>query len=394
VTIFPSALALVALSALAFARQAGPVAPDGRRGFGARAELSEVLATVRSTRDAERALLAELDGLPSELSVLVAGAMERYRERGYLALLDPSREAAMPDVHRVLEQALGDPLANFAAVERSAELRARLVSDLRLRLRRQVTTSLELESLELRRGLAVLRGATEGFVLLTPDEAMNIAARIDLAASFLRAMRNDLRALRQGGDEAEIARRAETLLALARASEGEQVRRAGLARELETLASVEDAMSAVTFTVRLRTSCRELLDWRARIFSESTALRDEALLWLPDSDIAKQAPPDVQKLSRSERMRGARLRAQQALALDPLDPEAVWAYAHATDFQFGIVESRPWYDRFLALRGIRSHDHRTYAERKLDLREREALDTVQRGLYGGPGTADTTGQRR
>ena len=205
---------------------------------------------------------------------------------------------------------------------------------------------------------------------------------------------NDLRALRQGGDEAEIARRAETLLALAHASEGEQVRRAGLARELETLASVEDAMSAVTFTVRLRTSCRELLDWRARIFSESTALRDEALLWLPDSDIAKQAPPDVQKLSRSERMRGARLRAQQALALDPLDPEAVWAYAHATDFQFGIVESRPWYDRFLALRGIRSHDHRTYAERKLDLREREALDTVQRGLYGGPGTADTTGQRR
>ena len=393
-TIFPSALALVALSVLAIARQEGPVAPDGRRGFGSRAQLSEVLATVRSTRDAERALLAELDGLPSELSVLVAGAMERYRERGYLALLDPSREAAMADVHRALELTLGDPLVGLAGVELSAELRARLVSDLRLRLRRQVTTSLELESRELRRGLAVLRGATDGFVLLTPDEAMIIAARIDLAASFLRAMRNDLRALRQGGDEAEIVRCAATLLALARASEGEQVRRAGLARELETLASFEDAMSAVTFTVRLRTSCHELLDWRARIFSESIALRDEALLWLPDSDVAKQAPPDVQKLSRSERMRGARLRAQQALALDPLDPDAVWAYAHATDFQFGIVESRAWYDRFLALRGIRSHDHRTYAERKLELREREALDTVQRGLYGGPGTADTTGQRR
>ena len=70
------ALALVALSVLALAQQDGAVAPDGRRGFGSRAQLSEVLATVRSTRDAERALLAELDNLPSELSVLVAGALE------------------------------------------------------------------------------------------------------------------------------------------------------------------------------------------------------------------------------------------------------------------------------------------------------------------------------
>lgn len=388
------ALALVALSVLALAQQDGAVAPDGRRGFGSRAQLSEVLATVRSTRDAERALLAELDNLPSELSVLVAGALERYRERGYLALLDPSREPTLADVQRELERTLDDPLAALAGAGRAPELRAQVACDLRLRLRREVTSSLELELLELRRGMAVLRGATEGFVLLTQDEAMNIAARIDLAASFLRAMRNDLRALRQGGDEAEIARRAQALTTIARASEGEQVRRAGLARELELLASVESAMDGSTFTARLRKSCTELLDWRGRLFAESVPLRDEALLWLPDSEVARQAPPDVQKLSRSERMRGAQLRAQQALAIDPLDLDAIWVRAHATDFLFGLVESRPWYDRFLALRGIRSHDHRTYAERKLDVREREALDSVQRGLYGGPGTADTPGQRR
>ncbi len=361
-TILQRALALVALSALALARQEGAVAPDGRRGFGSRAQLSEVLATVRSTRDGERALLAELDGLPSELSVLVAGALERYRERGYLELLDPAREPTLADVQRELERTLDDPLVSLAGPGRAPELRAQVACDLRLRLRREVTSSLELELLELRRGMAVLRGATEGFVLLTPDEAMNIAARIDLAASFLRAMRNDLRALRQGGDEAEIARRAQALTALARASEGEQVRRAGLARELSSLASVETAMGGATFTARLRTSCREVLDWRARLFAESVPLRDEALLWLPDSEVAKQAPPDVQKLSRSERMRGAQLRAQQALAIDPLDLDAIWVRAHATDFLFGLVESRPWYDRFLALRGIRSHDHRTYAE--------------------------------
>jgi len=386
------ALALLALSTLALARQDGAVAPDGRRGFGSRAKISEVLATVRSTRD--RTLLTELDNLPSELSVLVAGALERCRERGYLALLDPAREPSLAEVGRELDSALSDPLAAFSSAGRPAELRAEIASDLRLRLRRRVTSSLELELSELRRALAVLRGAAEGFVLLTQDEAMNIASRVDLAASFLRAMRNDLRALRQGGDEAEIARCAQSLTALARASEGEHVRRAGLARELELLASVESAMECSTFTLRLRKSCLELLDWRTRLFEESVPLRDEALLWLPDSEVAQLAPRDVQRLSRSERMRGARLRAQQALALDPLDPDAVWTLAHSTDFLCGLVESRPWYDRFLAVRGIRSHDHRTYAERKLDVREREALDSVQRGLYEGPGVADPPSRQR
>ena len=117
-TIFPSALALVALSALAFARQAGPVAPDGRRGFGARAELSEVLATVRSTRDAERALLAELDGLPvnkpgshpaatAQLRML-RGRAVRFHTALCVMRLDPALSSEERVVTDVLYRMLGD----------------------------------------------------------------------------------------------------------------------------------------------------------------------------------------------------------------------------------------------------------------------------------------------
>ena len=47
--------------------------------------------------------------------------------------------------------------------------------------------------------MAVLRGACDGFVLLSQADAGAIAARVDLSAALLRSMRNDLLALRQVG---------------------------------------------------------------------------------------------------------------------------------------------------------------------------------------------------
>lgn len=375
------------LAAVAHGSQGASSAPDGRRGFGSKMPLADVLATVRSTKDAERAFIAELDSLPSELAVLEAGALERYRERGYLALFDRGTEPSLALVHAELERVLTDPLAALSPAGARAEVLARIVCDLRLRVRAQACADVELDVRELRRALAVLRGATEGFVLLSQPEVDNIVARVDLSASFLRAARNDLRALRQLGDEAEIERRAQSLTAIARASEGVNVKRAALERELASLAALEKAMASALFTARLRSETHELLDWRQRVFDESVPLRDEALKWMPDSESAKLAPPEVQKLSRGDRMRGARQRALDSVGIDPLDAEALWVVAHSTDFFSGLVESRPWYDRFLALRGIRSHDHRTYSERKLDAREREALDSLQRGLYSDAGAS-------
>lgn len=386
-----SSLGSVLLVALASAGPLvgdGALAPDGKRGFGAEATLTDTLAVLRATHEVDKAFLKELDGLPSEVDVLASAALERYRQRGYDKFVERGKEATLALVHAELVATLEHPFEALGDGARG-ELAARLVCDVRLRLRARVLARRELAAQELHRALAVLRGATDGVVLLAATDVHCIATRADLAASELRALRSDLLALRQSGGEAEVDARAQALVNLVRASEGEPVRRAGLARELANLQALEDGMAASLFSERLRAEHHELFEWRQRLFEESAPLREEALLWLPDTDPPSKPPREVERLSKSERMRGAGARSFSALALDPLDVEACWVAAHASDFIYGIVESRAWYDRFLALRGIRAHDHRTYAGRKLDAREREALDAVQRALLGTSGTQPT-----
>lgn len=363
----------------------GALAPDGKRGFGAEPVLADTLAIVRATHAADQAFLKELDGLPSEVEVLATAALERYRQRGYLKLVERGQEATLALVHAELKATLEHPFEALGDGARG-ELAAKLVCDVRLRLRARGLANLALPTKELHDALAVLRGAADGLVLLSAADLRCIAVRADLAASELRALRSDLLALRQSAGDAEIDARAQALVGLVRASEGEKVRRAGVERELAGLQALEDGMAATLFSERLRAEQHELFEWRQRLFEESAPLRDEALLWLPDGEQASKPPRDVERLSKSERMRGAGARSFSALALDPLDVDACWVAAHTSDFIYGIVESRAWYDRFLALRGIRAHDHRTYAGRKLDAREREALDGVQRALLG-PGSA-------
>jgi hypothetical protein len=67
----------------------------------------------------------------------------------------------------------------------------------------------------------------------------------------------------------------------------------------------------------------------------------------------------------------------EALAYDPLGEELNWFEAEATDFLSGAIESKRYFDRYLALRGIRAHDHRTYQDRTLSREEKRALDAVQ-----------------
>ncbi|MCY3004226.1 MAG: hypothetical protein NTV21_20720 [Planctomycetota bacterium] len=381
-------LLLVAIASAGPRAGDGALAPDGKRGFGPEASLTETLAIVRATHEADQQFLKELDGLPSEVEVLSTAALERYRQRGYLKLVERSKEASLALVHAELKATLEHPFEALGDGARG-ELAAKLVCDVRLRLRARVLANLVLPTKELHNALAVLRGATNGLVLLSTADVRCIAVRADLAASELRALRSDLLALRQSGGEAEIDTRAQGLIDLVRASEGEPVRRAGLERELAELQALEDGMAASLFSERLRTEQHELFEWRQRLFEESVPLRDEALLWLPDGEQPSKPPRDVERLSKSERMRGAGARSFSALALDPLDVDACWVAAHSSDFIYGITESRTWYDRFLALRGIRAHDHRTYADRKLDAREREALDAVQRALLG-PGSGQPT----
>jgi hypothetical protein len=174
-------------------------------------------------------------------------------------------------------------------------------------------------------------------------------------------------------------------LVIARESEGENVRRSAVQRECDEDARLETRMAGVLFTTRLREQAAALIEWRARLFDDTEPLRAEALQWVPDTVTGRGAPEPLASMSKSDRLRGAGYRALHALTIDPLDDELVWVAAHAADFLYGAGESKPWYDRYLALHGIRSHDHRTYSGRQLDLREREALDAVQRSVVPMPG---------
>ena len=99
----------------------------------------------------------------------------------------------------------------------------------------------------------------------------------------------------------------------------------------------------------------------------------------------KAAPDALKALAKHERIRGAGYLATKGLEIDPLDDVLAWIAAHSAEFLYGIGQSRPWFDRFLALRGLRAHDHRSFSGRTLDEREREALDAVQRSTLPQPG---------
>ena len=90
-------------------------------------------------------------------------------------------------------------------------------------------------------------------------------------------------------------------------------------------------------------------------------------------------PAEIRKMSKLERHQLALRHATEGLAEDPFSPELTFYAALATAGVGDPVRSRPWFDRYLALRGIRAHDHRTYQGRKLEPDEQTALDEVQHG---------------
>ncbi len=375
-------VALWGVLSAAFAQ--APLAPDGRRGFGGQTPVNDVLSVVRSNAEPDRAFRAELDGLTSEIKVLVALARHGYEEAHYFDLLSPFEERSLDVLHARFTELDADPLPVLESGGPAARALGSMVLDTRFRVRAQVLAGCEAELRELERGLRVLRAATDGFVLLSQAQASNITTRVDLAAAVLRAVRNDLRALREltGGSELDSTA-LDRLLELARSSEGEGVRRAGVMRQREAALQRQELMASALFSTRLRPQLASTIAWRDELLRESKLLAQQAERALPEADAGSPPDPQLTALSKSERVRRAGALALQAVDFDPLAEDAVWIVAHAAEFQFGLLESRPWYDRYLALRRIRSHDHRSYQERKLTPREKEALEAVQRGLVPG-----------
>jgi len=256
--------------------------------------------------------------------------------------------------------------------------------DPRFRVRLELVAEREREVAELTRGLAVLRAMCDGYVEIGGEEGRDVAARVDLAASRLRAMCKDLAALRsvEGSSRGPSAEAVEELLAVGRQTDrGAQLR--ALA-EIEAGAQrARNLMREALFTVRLETATRALLNARESRRQKAAERREQALAWLPGGD-TDDTPTEVLVRSKGDRMRQALEISLAGLAHDPMDEDLAWIAAVSTDFRWGRLQTRPWYDRFLALRGIRAHDHRTYESRDLDTRETKALWEVQQPL-GGPG---------
>jgi anti-sigma factor ChrR (cupin superfamily) len=378
------ALRLLASAWLALGATAqGGRAPDGQPGLGEAFELSELLDRMRATKDEEQDWLAGLEALGGEVGLLFATAAEEYRSRGYFALLEPEAALDLATLHAAWREAAADPEPLLAQGGVRGRALAGMLLDPRFRVRAWLHEDFETERREVRTGLAVLRGAATSFVTLSIDEARAIAQRVDVSAARLRAARSDLMALRGSAmarHEPLAKDPAVTALLAAARTEDPAARRSALADGLGKADQRVTLMRSALFSERLMPAVEAHLEWRKRLLAEAAVRRAEARVYLPGTPESQEAPVEIQRLKKHERIRWAGYSARAGLVADPLDDELAFVAARAADFQWGDLEARPLYDRFLFLRGIHHFDHRTLRDRRLDAWETEALDAVQRPM--------------
>ena len=367
---------LACLAALVPLQQ--PEAPDGHRGFGATAELAELQRIATSDEQQDVLFIERLRSLEGRIVEQLDALFKVYEQLRYTDLV-PARERDLAALHAAFLEARADPVPRLARGDRAAKALAGMLLDTRFLARLEVVRGWELEAREVRAGVGLVAGSTDGWIVLLAQEARQIAIRVDLSASLLRGMHKDLEVLRPAEGERVDKQAIDGLVALA-----EDDRAAALER-IEAAEGVAARMLGAMFSPRLRAQKDVLatLELRERIWARSGPLRREALIYLPTTPEGREAPPEVRKMRKHDRIRRAGLRGQEGMAVDPLDEELVFVHAHATDFQWGADRSRALFDRYLALRGIRAHDHLTLKGRELTEWEGEALAVVQQAVLPG-----------
>jgi hypothetical protein len=355
------------------------IAPDGERGFGAGRSLRDIARLLRSSADEDRAVVARLYKLEPDVRVLLALVTDRYKEQGYLASLPPGEASLerLGETFRARQQDVGRELDKGDA---SSEMLARMLVDARFRSRSRVIDGVEFEIADLRSALALLFAHLDGFADLKDHEAEALARRVDLAAARLRAICLDLEALREkpGSETADAvwAQDLERLLALVHSRDAAQ-RAKDLPPLLDRLDQREEQMSAALFTTRQAIELDSVLSQRRAAVSAAADLLPSVRELLPETPEGAKAGAEIQALPKSRRYAYAAHSAAQALGYDALNEELNYLAGLATDVSYGQLESRRWFDRFLALRGIRSNEYKTYGDRKLTREEKRALDVVQ-----------------
>lgn len=368
-------------------------APDGERGFGPHRSLRDITKLLRSSTDEDRGIVEAQKRLEVEIRVLLALSTERYQAAGYFDLVGivekenlagtRAEEAEMPPLERlgsVFRERAFHAGAELTKGGRGADLLARLLVDTRFRVRAQVIDGLEFEMADLKAGLAVLSAELDGFVDLHEDEADAIARRVDLAAARLRAAKLDLEALRE---DAKAATAGETwgkdLEALYESIRSDDVERRAreLPEILDRLELREAGMASALFTTRLEAKLDVEIEDRRKAVATASSLLRGVRAYFPGTPESERAGPEITRLSKSKRYADAGKMAAHGLHEDPLNEDLNWFAGETSDLLSGAIESKRFFDRYLALRGIRAHDHRTYKDRKLSREEKRALDAVQ-----------------
>jgi len=355
-----------------------PRAPDGRRGLGSSSELSELLALFRKPRSEDREFLHELTELEGRVRVLVSTTAGLYRDRGLFDLVPRGEEKTLARLHRLHGEVVDEPGSHLARVGRKGGIWAALMLDPRIWMRIEVLQGWERDARDLRLGLGVLRGVTDGWVRLDAAAARTIAKRVDLAAALLRARLFDLSALKEtAAEESEVEdedrERFLSFLAIEDAKQRDHL----LSAELEALSRRVAAMRSVLFTHRLELQVAELVHERNEGRRRLEELRPEVRLWQPQTPEGKKAPSDIRRIKKTARRREAYRLALQGLRYDPLDEEMAYTAGLMAQFVAGTYESLSYFDRFLALRSIRSYDDRNWRKRKLTEQESTALFQIQ-----------------
>lgn len=97
----------------------------------------------------------------------------------------------------------------------------------------------------------------------------------------------------------------------------------------------------------------------------------------PDTPEGAKAPRDIARQRKTPRRREAFARASLGLTRSPFDEELAYAAGILGEFASELDITVDYFDRYLALRGLRSNDDRNWRGKELSAEEKYALAVVQ-----------------
>jgi len=349
---------------------------DGGRSFGD-VDSRAIEKMFRSASGDAAILLVGLLELQADVDLLVRETLQSYESRGLFAIVEGGPDLA--DLHRRYDALEASPFIR-PLNEAAADALVAMLADSRFRVRRHVLAHVEREQRELRGAMALFRAHSNGAAGLDTTEVDRLARRADLAAVFLRAIREDLRLLRDPDAPAPV-RNPEAMQTLRQAlMSGDRQARSFYDQWNVRWRGLGQRMLLDLKTTRLQPLVRDLRSKRDEDLRRSEALFREVLALLPETPQGLAARREILEMGKADRHRLAIHTGLEALRLDPFAPDLNFAVGQAYDFMQGRAFSRLYFDRFLALRGIRSYDHATIRDRDLSRSEELALSVVSTWL--------------